>query len=119
MVEGKGGRLGPDLTSVATARSLDSIVESVRYPSKQIASGYETVSVVTANGQDSKGFIMNEDRFSLQMMDTSERILLLDKDKLRSVKKSDVSLMPAYDKTLLTDKDLDDIIGYLLSVGAK
>jgi cytochrome c oxidase cbb3-type subunit 3 len=119
MVDGKGGRLGPDLTAVANSRSLESIIESVRNPSKQIASGYETVTVVTADGHESKGFIMNEDRFSLQMMDTSERILLLEKDKLRSLKKSDVSLMPPYDKNLLSDKDLEDMIGYLLRVGAK
>ena len=43
--------------------------------------------VVTADGKESKGFIMNEDRFSVQMMDTSERILLLEKDKLRSFEK--------------------------------
>jgi hypothetical protein len=30
------------------------------------------VTVVTADGKETKGFIMNEDRFSVQMMDTSE-----------------------------------------------
>jgi len=119
MVEGKGGRLGPDLTGTAASRSLASIVESIRTPSKQIVAGYETVAVVTAEGQDSKGFVMNEDRFSLQMMDTRERILLLEKDKIRSITKSGVSLMPPYDKSALSDKDLDDIVGYLLSIGVK
>lgn len=119
MVEGKGGRMGPDLTSVASMRSLASIVESVREPSKQIAAGYETVSVVTTDGKDRQGFVMNEDRFSLQMMDTAENILLFDKDKLTAIKKSGVSLMPPYNKNLLSDKDLDDIVGYLLTAGAK
>ena len=40
MVEGKGGRLGPDLTGIAGSRSLDSLVESVREPSKQIVPEY-------------------------------------------------------------------------------
>jgi hypothetical protein len=74
--------------------------------------------VVTADGRETKGFIMNEDRFSVQMMDTSERILLLEKDKLRSFKKSSMSLMPPYDTTLLSDHDLRDIVGYLLTAGA-
>ena len=119
MVEGKGGRFGPDLTSVGSSRSLESLVESVRSPSKQIAAGYQTATVVTADGKDARGFIMNEDRFSVQMMDSSENILLLDKDKLRSFHKSSVSLMPPYDTTALSDKDLQDIIGFLLTVGAK
>jgi cytochrome c oxidase cbb3-type subunit 3 len=119
MVEGKGGRLGPDLTDIGSARSMESIVESVRDPSKQLVPGYQTVTVVTADGMDAKGFIMNEDRFSLQMMDTSERILLLEKDKLRSFKTSSTSLMPPYDTTLLSDNDLQAIIAYLLTRGAK
>jgi putative heme-binding domain-containing protein len=119
MVEGKGGRLGPDLTGVAGSRSLDSLVESVREPSKQIVPGYETATVVTADGKDAKGYVMNEDRFSVQMMDTRENILLLDKGTLRSFEKSPVSLMPPYTASALSDKDLQDIIGYLLTVSAK
>jgi cytochrome c oxidase cbb3-type subunit III len=119
MVDGKGGRLGPDLSGTAASRSLASIVESVREPSKQIASRYETVSVATVDGKDSQGIVLNEDRFSLQMMDTREKILLFEKDHLKSIKKSGVSLMPPYDKNLLSDKDLDDIVGFLESVSAK
>ena len=119
MVEGKGGRLGPDLTNIGSARSVESIIESVRDPSRQLSDGYQTVTVVTADGRESKGFIMNEDRFSIQMMDTSERILLLEKGKLRSFEKSSVSLMPPYNTTLLSDNDLQEILAYLLTRGAK
>jgi putative heme-binding domain-containing protein len=118
MVQGKGGRLGPDLTAVGSSRSLESIVESVRNPSRQLAAGYQTVTVVTADGQEAKGFIMNEDRFSVQMMDTNERILLLEKDKLHSFRKSSESLMPPYGTTVLGDRDLGDIVAYLLTAEA-
>jgi putative heme-binding domain-containing protein len=76
------------------------------------------VTVVTADGQEVRGFIMNEDRFSVQMMDTSERILLLERDKLRSFKKSPESLMPPYDTAELNDEDLQDIVAYLLTARA-
>jgi cbb3-type cytochrome c oxidase subunit III len=39
MMEGKGGRLGPDLSGTGTARSVDYIVESVRNPSRRLAQG--------------------------------------------------------------------------------
>jgi len=130
MVEGKGGRLGPELTAVGASRTVESIVDSVRNPSRRLAWGlteatkefpqeYETVTVVTAEGKEIKGVALNEDRFSVQMMDTSEHIHLFEKDKLRSFEKSRVSLMPSYDTSLLSDKDLQDIVAYLLSVGAK
>jgi len=119
MVEGKGGRLGPDLTSTGSSRSIQSIVESVRDPSRELVPGYQTITVVTADGQELKGIVLNEDIFSLQMMDTGERIRLFEKDRLRSVSKSPVSLMPPYNTTLLSDQDLQDIIGYLVAVSAK
>jgi cytochrome c oxidase cbb3-type subunit III len=130
MVEGKGGRLGPDLSAVGTARTVESLIESVRSPSQRLAWGltestkefaqeYETVTVVTSQGKEIKGVTLNEDQFSLQMMDTSERIHLFEKDKLRSIQKSRKSLMPAYNPTILNEQDLNDIVAYLLSVSTK
>ena len=130
MVEGKGGRVGPDLTSVGTSRTVESLVESVRKPSQRLAWGlteptkefaqqYETVTVVTASGEEIKGVTLNEDSFSLQFMDTAEQIHLFEKGKLRSITKSRKSLMPSYDAGTLTDRDLSDIIAYLLAEGAK
>jgi mono/diheme cytochrome c family protein len=63
--------------------------------------------------------VLNEDNFSLQMMDTLEQLRLLQKDKLRSYVNSRESLMPAYDQKMLSDKDLQDLIAYLLAVGAQ
>jgi cytochrome c oxidase cbb3-type subunit III len=130
MVEGKGGRLGPDLTAVGTARTVESLIESVRSPSQRLAWGltestkefaqeYETVTVVTLEGQEVKGVTLNEDQFSLQMMDTTERIHLFEKAELRSIQKSRKSLMPSFDPTTLNDQDLNDIVAYLLSVSTK
>ncbi|HZV89277.1 MAG TPA: c-type cytochrome [Candidatus Binatus sp.] len=130
MIEGKGGRLGPDLTTTGSARATDYLVDSVRNPSRRLAQGiseamkefsqeYETVKVETADGQKFTGVVLNEDHFTLQMLDLREQIHLFEKDKLRSYEKSRESLMPAYDQKLLSDKDLQDILAFLLSVGAR
>jgi putative heme-binding domain-containing protein len=129
MIQGKGGRLGPDLTATGTGRSVDYIVESIRQPSRRLAQGiseamkefsqeYETVTVVDGGGQKFQGVVLNEDNFTLQMIDTRERLHLFEKDKLRSMEKSRESLMPAYDEKTLPEKDLKDVVAYLLSVGA-
>jgi cytochrome c oxidase cbb3-type subunit III len=129
MVQGKGGRLGPDLTAVAETRTTDFLIDSVRNPSRRLAQGlteatkefpqeYETVTVVTSDGKEIKGVTLNEDSFSIQMMDQSEQVHLFEKDKLRSFSKSRTSLMPAYNASLLSDQDLQDIVAYLLSVAA-
>jgi putative heme-binding domain-containing protein len=130
MVEGKGGRLGPDLTTTGSARAVEYLVDSVRNPSRRLAQGiseamkefsqeYETVKVETSDGQKFVGVVLNEDHFTVQMMDLREQLHLFEKDKLRSYEKSRESLMPAYDKKLLSDKDLQDILAFLVSVGAQ
>lgn len=130
MIAGKGGRIGPELTSVGGSRTRAAIIDSVRNPSRRLAWGlteatkefpqeYETVTVVTADGKQIKGVTLNEDSFSLQIMDMSEQIHLLEKDKLRSLHKSRESAMPKYDADTLSDKALEDIVAYLVGVGAK
>jgi len=130
MIQGKGGRLGPDLTSVAASRSTEYLVESLRNPSRRLAQGifeamkefpqeYVSVSVVTADGTKLNGVVLNEDQFTLQMLDTREQLHLFEKEKLRSMEKSRESLMPAYDPKMLPEKDLQDVVAYLLSVGGK
>lgn len=129
MVEGKGGRLGPDLTATGGGRSVEYIAESLRNPSKRLAQGlseagkefsqeYESVTVTAPDGQKLQGVVMNEDNFTLQMMDMKEQVHFFEKDKLRSLEVSRQSLMPAYDEKMLPEKDLQDVIAFLLSVGA-
>ncbi len=130
MVEGKGGRFGPDLSGVGGSRTREAIIDSVRNPSRRLAWGlteatkefpqeYESVSVVTGDGKEIKGVTLNEDNFTVQLMDTNEQIHLLEKDKLRSFQKSRESAMPKYGTDVLSDKDLEDVAAYLISLGTK
>jgi putative heme-binding domain-containing protein len=130
MVEGKGGRLGPELTSVGGSRTREAIIDSVRNPSRRLAWGlteaskefpqeYESVTVVTSDGKQIKGVTLNEDSFTVQLMDQSEKVYLLEKDKLGSFQKSRESMMPKYNADVLSDKDLEDVVAYLIRVGAK
>lgn len=129
MVEGKGGRMGPDLTATASARATDYLIESVRNPSRRLAQGvfeamkefpqeYESVKVETAGGEKFTGVVINEDSFTLQMLDQREQLHLFEKSQLRSFEKSRESLMPVYNEKLLPDKDLNDILAFLQSVRA-
>ena len=126
MIQGKGGRLGPDLTATGSARSVAYIGESIRNPSRRLAQGiseamkefsqeYESVTVIDDRGQKFQGVVLNEDNFTLQMLDTREQLHLFEKEKLRSFEKSRESLMPKYDEKALPEKDLQDIVAYLLS----
>jgi hypothetical protein len=74
--------------------------------------------VVTSDGRTIVGVPMNEDTFTVQLMDTSERIHSFEKSSLASFKHEDRSLMPSYDATRLTNTDLDDVVAFLQSLRA-
>jgi cytochrome c oxidase cbb3-type subunit 3 len=130
MVNGKGGRLGPDLSATGSARSVEYLTDSVRNPSRRLALGlteplkdfsqdYATANVVTADGTKLQGVILNEDSFTVQMLDTREQLHSFEKSKLRSYEKSRESLMPAYDSKALPEKDLKDLIAFLLAASSQ
>jgi putative heme-binding domain-containing protein len=115
-VAGKGGRLGPDLTRVGIARSRAALVREIRTPSEFVAPNFETVTLVTKDGQRIRGTKKNDDVFSIQVMDTRERIQGYLKSSLQEVIYEKGSLMPDYGPGRLNDNDLNDLVGYLTTL---
>jgi putative heme-binding domain-containing protein len=115
MVRGRGGRLGPDLSRIGTARSRSALLKEIRTPSESLTNGFWPVTIVARDGRRTRGVRKNEDPFSLQIMDTNEQLLSFDRSDLREVVQEARSLMPDYGPERLTDAELDDLIRYLRS----
>jgi putative heme-binding domain-containing protein len=124
MVNGKGGRLGPDLTRVGRRRSSEFLAQKLRDPNKSLAPtlmdpGKEwpydagTVTVVMQDGQRIQGVVRNEDNFSIQLMDTEENLHTYLKKELREVIHEQKTLMPVYPEDLLDKQHLWDLVAYL------
>ena len=75
MIDGRGGRLGPNLSRIGAARSVAALEREIRQPAEVIPIGFETVSVVTRDGRRVRGIRKNEDTFSIQMMTTNEDLV--------------------------------------------
>jgi cytochrome c oxidase cbb3-type subunit III len=123
MVSGRGGRLGPELTTVGSSRPRAYLIESVREPNKQLTESvngmiYDTVIATMPDGATIGGVAMNEDTFTVQIMDMGERIHSLNKKSLKSLQHERRSLMPAYTADLLNENDLNDVVAYLQSLRA-
>ena len=125
MVNGKGGRLGPELSRIGAARRTQHLAESIRDPSKQITvrnplmevtAGYQTVRVVTKDGRRITGVRRNEDSFSIQLMDQREQIHLFLKKELREAVHERRSLMPEYNEQVLDNEELQNLLAYLDSL---
>jgi len=112
----RGGHLGPDLSRIGAARSRSALVREIRTPAEWFPPGYETVTLVTKDGQRIRGTRKNEDVFSIQIMDMRERLQGYLKSDLREVIYEKDSLMPAFTAARLNDSDLNDLVGYLTTL---
>jgi len=125
--EGKGactkchrvGRLGshvaPNLTDIGSVRSAGSLQRSLLEPTSQMLPINRPVRLVTKDGTVINGRRLNEDTYSIQIMDDRERLHSLRKDDLREFTIAKTSPMPSY-KDTLTSEELSDLLGYLLSL---
>jgi putative heme-binding domain-containing protein len=108
-----GGRLGPDLSRVGAARSREMIALRIRGGVEGFRPGYEPVTVTPRDGPPISGVKKNEDLFSIQIMDTRERIQGYEKDQVKSVQNGARSAMPPFGFDRLSEADLDDLLRYL------
>jgi putative heme-binding domain-containing protein len=110
-----GSRVGPDLTDIGMLRRTGELQTSLVDPDAEILEANRYYRVVTKDGQTVTGRLLNEDTFSVQLLDSTE--------KLRSFKIADLrehafvakSPMPSY-RDKLTSAELADVIGYLTSL---
>jgi putative heme-binding domain-containing protein len=112
-VGGRGGRLGPDLSRIGALRSAAALTGKVRNPNRGFVAGYRPVTIVLGDGRRIRGVAKNEDAFSIQVMDATERLHGFRKAEVREVVHEPRSLMPVFDAAALGDPDLMDLVAYL------
>ena len=71
------------------------------------------VTIVTRTGERVRGVKKNEDAFSIQIMDTQQRLQGYLKSSLRELVNDETSLMPDFSEERLSNRDLDDLLTYL------
>jgi putative heme-binding domain-containing protein len=113
---GKGGdRSGPDLTGIGRLRKADEIVLSLVEPDAEVLYSYRTFRGTTQSGSRFTGRVLNEDAFTVQIIDASGQLVSLTKADLRQYEFLKQSPMPSYKRTLSSD-ELSDVVAYLVSL---
>jgi putative heme-binding domain-containing protein len=115
----RGGRMGPDLTRAGRTRSLKYLRESVVSPDADLTPGYNTITVVTSGGKKIVGVQRGFDNFSAQLMDAQENYHSFLKSEVTSVKREFRSLMPDGYGKMFAPAELDNLVAYLSTLGAK
>ena len=113
IAEGKGGILGPDLSSIALQLASAQIREAVLAPEARIAEGFQAVTVQTKDGRRIDGTLKNEDNFSVQLMRGDGDLVALPRDVIVEVRAGKRSLMPAETGQKLSPEELQNLLAFL------
>ncbi|HEY7501491.1 MAG TPA: c-type cytochrome [Vicinamibacterales bacterium] len=114
-VQGKGSRLGPDLTDIGSTRTPVQLQTSLLDPNAEVLPENRFYRVVTRDGTSITGRLLNHDTFQVLMMDPKERLRTFQKSELREHGFVKGSMMPAQDQRL-SPEEIADIVAYLTSL---
>jgi putative heme-binding domain-containing protein len=114
-INGLGPRLAPDLSDIGAQRTADALEQSLLDPASALLPVNRMVHAVTKTGQEITGRRMNEDTYSVQLLDKQEKLILLSKADLREYTIVTTPAMSSY-RGKLSQQNVADLVAYLLSL---
>jgi putative heme-binding domain-containing protein len=114
-VDGRGSGMAPDLSNIGRLRTASALQTSVLDPNSAMIPINRPVRAVTKDGKVFNGRRLNEDTYTVQMMDDQGRLVSLAKADLKEFTILLESPMPAY-RRKLTPEEVADLVAYLLSL---
>jgi cytochrome c oxidase cbb3-type subunit III len=114
-INGKGPRVAPDLGDIGTLRTADLIHRTLLDPGATMLPSNRPVRAVTSQGKVITGRRLNEDTYTVQLIDEQEHLLSLTKADLREYAVLKTTSMPSY-KDKFSAQELADLDAYLLSL---
>ncbi len=113
-VNGVGGRrLAPDLGEIGVTRTAAALQRTILDPSTALLPINRPIRAVTRDGETVRGRRLNEDTYTVQLIDAEGGLRSLVKAELAEY---EVSLTPTMRPTTLSADQVADVIGYLLSL---
>lgn len=113
-IRGEGGRMGPDLSDIGAMRSLGHLESAVLKPDESVSPQHWMVRAKTRDGKPVSGMRMNEDTFSVQLLDAGGQLLSFAKSEFAEFEVDRSSAMPSYEGRIEGD-DLENLVAYLAS----
>ena len=114
-VRGEGPRTAPDLTDIGAVRTAANLQASLLDPTASMLPVNRPVRAVMADGTVLNGRRLNEDTYTIQLIDENERLRSLDKADLRELAAGTTSPMPPA-TDVLDEQEVADVLTYLLSL---
>jgi quinoprotein glucose dehydrogenase len=110
--DGDGGEVGPDLKGIGSRQTREYLLESIAFPNKQIAAGFENVIVTMQNGTVYAGVVKSESDTELELNSPEDGVLKLKRAEIKSRDRG-LSAMPEETRQVLTKQDLRNLVEFL------
>lgn len=104
----------PDLRGIGTKRTVTELRASILDPQAEVPSSYWRIRAAMRSGAAAQGFVMNEDTFSIQLLDSTGRLRSIRRADAVKIEYDRTSPMPSF-RTRVSDPQLDDLIAFLIS----
>ena len=114
-VKNAGSRIGPDLTAIGNARRAVELEKSILEPDAEILPQNRYARVVTKDGASVTGRLLNQDAFTVLLMDPKEQLRAFQRTNVKEYTILEKSSMPSY-KEKLSQQELADVVSYLVSL---
>lgn len=111
----EGPRTAPDLSDIGALRTPAALQRSLLDPTRAMLPINRPVTIQTTAGRTVRGRRLNEDTFSVQLVDESGRLITIEKRDVKSFAAAATSPMPSVATTLSAD-EVADLVAYLLSL---
>jgi len=116
-VQGRGGKIGPDLSVIARSSDRAKLIQSILNPSQDVAPQFVQYQVETKNDQTVAGLLNVRTADGSMTLTTGEgRVVNVSHEAIVSVRQSQVSLMPDGLEESMTVQDFRDLLAFLLSL---
>ena len=115
-ISGRGGFIGPDLSSYGSRISADAIRDEILSSNRVVPQGYVWAIAFTTDGRSIEGVVRNEDNFSVQLLTLEGVFHFFDRKDLKKLEYSSHSVMPTNYKERLSPGEVDDLVRYLMSL---
>lgn len=116
-IDGEGGNVGPDLSSIGVQAPPDYLIESLLKPEAALKDGYALVRVVRQDGSVMVGLLAGESTTELQLKDASGATNNIPLSQIRERSIIPGSLMPAGLMAQLERDEFLDLLAFLMSLG--
>jgi putative heme-binding domain-containing protein len=114
-VFGHGPRAAPELSNIGAIRTAAQLERSLLGIEGGLIPINRPVRLVMRDGTVINGRRLNEDRYTVQLVDERERLRSIDKAEIDRYDVLETSQMPAY-RDVLNDDERADLLAYLLSL---